>query len=323
VTITGPSVGFQNPIQWPILLAANFLKLKREVLRSNIVLLRIPMLFSCLAYHLVRSNQIVTSLQVTDPQISIPLILPKLKFMAGLLANYCKRIASRSDKAFFVSDALREIYGDEDCGDLVCNESRLTKDMIIDTPCFDPHRPARVVYVGRLMPEKGVDTLLRAIAEVVKKMPIELWIVGNGPIKSELELLAKNAGITNSIKWLGYLKWGKELFERIRQCDTLVLPSHTEALGLVTIEGMSQGLVIIGTSVGGIPEILGHGDSGILIPPRDHRKLAEAIEDSILDTKLRKRLITKGLKQAERNCIDNGAGKMAQAISTLIEKNIK
>jgi len=319
VSYAGPLVKRRNQLLWPLWIAKSFLSFKRELASADIIFLKMPYLFSCIASYMLRKGQVIISQQVGDPAATIPLMMPKLKLLGSVIARYCEKVASRADRAFFVSNALRNIYGDIQRGDIVCNESRVTIDMIVENPGILPHHPARIIFVGRLSIEKGLEVLLQAIAEVKKDIAVELWIIGEGPFKSPLKRLAGTLGVTDDIKWLGRLRWGSQLFEKIAEADTLVLPSYSEGLGLVLIEGMSQGLLTIGSSVGGIPEVLDDGKCGILVPPGDYKALAAAIKFSVTNITFRRSLIEKGLAKAKENCLENQAGVLASNIHRLIE----
>ena len=319
--VAGPMLKSQRISQWPLLLIKNFFALKKEIAKADIVFLRMPQNFSCMAFQLVKKDQIVISQQVGDAAGTIPLMIPRLKVLAPLIAKYCKKIASRADRAFFVSNALRDIYGNVQRGDIVCNESRVTKDMIVSDYSSDIHKPPRVIYVGRLSAEKGLSVLLEAIAKVIKKIRVELWIIGAGPLRNEMEDLADKLGISENLKWFGWLRWGPQLFEKIGQADTLVLPSFSEGLGLVLVEAMSQGLVVVASSVGGIPEILKNGRAGILIPPGNVRELSKAIKLSVTDTSLRDKMITLGLKQTQEHCLEEETGKLVAGIAAVIRQD--
>lgn len=324
VSYAGPVVRQRSRLLWLLWIVESFLSFKRELASADIVFLKMPYIFSCIAYHLLRKKHIVISHQVGNPRETVAIMLPRLKWFGNLIAKYCTKIASRADKAFFISNALRNIYGDVQRGDIVCNESRVTKDMIVSDYSSNTHKPPRVVYVGRLSIEKGLLVLLEAIAKVTKKIRVELWIIGAGSLRNEMEDLADKLGISENLKWFGWLRWGPQLFEKIGQADTLVLPSFSEGLGLVLVEAMSQGLVVVASSVGGIPEILEDGQAGILIPPGNVRELSKAIMLSVTDIARRDYFIKKGLLQAQKNSLEKQTGKLVKEISKLIcrKKNL-
>lgn len=142
-----------------------------------------------------------------------------------------------------------------------------------------------VLYVGRLINQKGVDTLIRAMKDVNG----ELWIIGRGPKRKKLENLAKKLGIGEKVKFLGFVP-DDVLPEYMCKCHVLVLPSRWEPFGMVLLEAMACGRPVIGSRVGGIPEIIKDGENGFLFEPLDHRELAMKLELLREDEGLRKKL---------------------------------
>jgi glycosyltransferase involved in cell wall biosynthesis len=124
------------------------------------------------------------------------------------------------------------------------------------------------LYVGRLSPEKGIESLKC----VLEKVPgARLAIVGGGPSRKALEV--HFAG-TNTF-FAGYLT-GRKLAQAMASVDALVLPSKTETLGLVLMEAMAAGSIVIGANAGGIPDVVGHEVNGFLFDPDTEGDLAAA-----------------------------------------------
>jgi glycosyltransferase involved in cell wall biosynthesis len=129
--------------------------------------------------------------------------------------------------------------------------------------------------VGRLMPVKGHDLLLKAFAEVISKQENAILVIaGEGPLDSELSGIAKRLSIGDRLRFLGYRA---DVPEILRALDAFVLPSRSEGLPVSLLEAMGSGLPVIATAVGGVPEILTHGETGILAPAGRVDKLAEAM----------------------------------------------
>lgn len=130
--------------------------------------------------------------------------------------------------------------------------------------------------VGRLVPTKGQSCLIRAFAEVKKSMPAsELVIVGDGSLKEALCREAGRAGLEKHVHFLGF----RPDVERIlKAMDVFVMPSVAEGMPGALLEAMAAGLPCIATSVGGIPEVLGHGRFGALVPPENENALAESMK---------------------------------------------
>ncbi len=142
--------------------------------------------------------------------------------------------------------------------------------------------------VGRLECIKGVEFFMNAAELLVKKLKnVKFILVGEGILRKELEERAKKVGLQGKITFTG---WRDDVLEIISCLDVLVLPSLNEAVGLVLIEAQGLGVPVVATKVGGIPEVVENGKSGILVPPADSRALAEALEELILDKEKRERI---------------------------------
>lgn len=142
-----------------------------------------------------------------------------------------------------------------------------------------PGAPVACV-VGRLTPWKGHQTLLRAWAEVTRRIPqARLVVVGevafwNGDYEQELHDLAVALKVDRSVIWLGFRD---DVADLLRLSNLLVLPSVDEPFGRVIIEAMAVGLPVVATDAGGVPEIVMDKETGLLVPTREHEQLAEAI----------------------------------------------
>ncbi len=124
----------------------------------------------------------------------------------------------------------------------------------------------RLVFVGRLSREKGVPELLEAFQELHREDPsYDLQIVGDGQLAEHVRQLAAEPELRQVLHWHGSLEH-EDVFTVLQTADALVLPSHQEALGSVLIEAMLSGLLPLGTAVGGIPELIEDGVTGLLIP---------------------------------------------------------
>jgi glycosyltransferase involved in cell wall biosynthesis len=147
-----------------------------------------------------------------------------------------------------------------------------------------PTEPA-LLYVGRLDHVKGVDILLKAMPEILKKAPAAtLRIVGDGPDRARLEALAVELGITRAVIFVG---WQNDVFSELAKARVVVVPSiWPENLPTVVIEALAAGRPVVGTRVGGIPELVIHDFSGRIVTPNDSLALANAASDLLLDPAL-------------------------------------
>jgi glycosyltransferase involved in cell wall biosynthesis len=147
--------------------------------------------------------------------------------------------------------------------------------------------PYKILYVGQLIPLKGVDVLLRAVRRVGESHDVELLLVyHNAPLEDYCRGLTQELGLDGRVHFLG-IKSGHELAELYRSVQMHVLPSFTESLPGVISEAMMSGLPVVATAVGGVPEQV--GKHGRLVAPGHVDDLAAAIErtlDDIADGKV-------------------------------------
>lgn len=138
-------------------------------------------------------------------------------------------------------------------------------------PCADG--PA--VMVSRLSPEKDVATLLRAAALAVRERPsFRLEIAGDGPCRPALEQIVHECNLEGCVRFLGEVRDVPALLAR---ASLFVLPSLTEGVSLTLLEAMARGLPIVATRVGGNPEVVIEGETGVLVPAQDPAGLARAM----------------------------------------------
>ena len=139
---------------------------------------------------------------------------------------------------------------------------------------FGIDRDAFVVgFVGRLVRQKNIPVLLRAIA---RHPQVECVIAGHGELEAELRATATDLGIEN-VRFLGHVPQAPQLMPAL---DVLCLPSHWEGLGLVLIEAMLLGVPVIGSRSGAIPEVLGNGQFGMLFDADDDQALGEILKQA-------------------------------------------
>lgn len=168
----------------------------------------------------------------------------------------------------------------------------------VDTTQFAPatreNDHARCVAVGRFVPQKGFDTLLRAWRRVLDAAPYgsELVMIGDGPQRRRLDALITELGLSRSVRMAGALP-RSEVIPVLQQADVFALPVRTrlaglnpEGLGLAALEAAACGLpVIIGAS-GGAPETVRNGRTGFVVDPRDPVELADRIRTLLVDREL-------------------------------------
>jgi D-inositol-3-phosphate glycosyltransferase len=154
------------------------------------------------------------------------------------------------------------------------------------------------LYVGRFDPRKGIETLVRAIAQSALRQTGKLkLIVGGGSVpgqsdgleRDRIEDLVAELGMTDMVTFPGRLS--REILPTyFTAADVSVVPSHYEPFGLVTIEAMAAGTPVVGSDVGGLKFTVASGETGILVPPKDVDAFAVAIDQILSDQELRDRM---------------------------------
>ena len=135
-----------------------------------------------------------------------------------------------------------------------------------------------VTFAGRLVREKGVDVLLSAFSEVVKRLPsARLLLVGDGPERSALGQQVRGLGLAHRVEMTGHLP-PEDTQRRLAGTWVQAVPSRwPEPFGMVATEAMMRGTAVVASNTGGLPEIVQHGRTGLLVPPGDAESLAAAL----------------------------------------------
>ncbi|WP_309123318.1 glycosyltransferase family 4 protein [Paenibacillus sp.] len=164
-------------------------------------------------------------------------------------------------------------------------------------PMAHENEVPQLITMCRLVPAKGLDILLRACAELKRReLPFMLHIIGDGPMREELEELAKTLGVYDDIVFYGYMLHPEEFMPFF---DVFVLPSRAEAFGNVFAEAALCWLALVGTDVGGISEQIDHGVNGLLVPVNDVGALADALEQVVVDPSFRYELSRAAYEKAK------------------------
>jgi glycosyltransferase involved in cell wall biosynthesis len=156
-----------------------------------------------------------------------------------------------------------------------------------------------ILCVGRLVGIKGIVYLIEAMPKILEHHPDStLLIIGSGPEYASLVLRTKELKLEQQVRFLGVINH-EDLLPYYQSADVFVLPSiiengMTEAFGVVLLEAMASGCPVIGSNVGGIPDIIVNGESGFLVPERDSDALAAKISQVLSDDRIQKRFRSQG-----------------------------
>jgi glycosyltransferase involved in cell wall biosynthesis len=172
-----------------------------------------------------------------------------------------------------------------------------------------------VGIVAHLADHKGHQYLIQATKILKKQAPkIKTIIVGEGPLSMELDRQAKELDVEDIIFFLGFRE---DVPKILSSLDLFVLSSHLEGMGSSLLDAMASRLPVVATNVGGIPEVVIHGETGLLVPPRNPSALARAILRLYSDKTLASRLGQKGYELVHRKF---SAESMADKVVRLYEK---
>ena len=170
----------------------------------------------------------------------------------------------------------------------------------------DPADPVQIVSVGRAVPKKGYDILLRALALLPPDLHWRFTHLGGGAERESLQTLAGSLGIAHRISWQGAVDQA-EVLKAYRTSDLFALACRVTADGdrdglpNVLVEAASQGLACVSTTISGIPELFHSGQNGWLVPPEDAKALSVALHSAITAPDLRRRYSEAAAAQVRAN----------------------
>jgi len=261
--------------------------------------LLIAQLYGRIAAKLAGTPVIVSSEQETDfykalqPIRSVEVQLSKMTDAIvtcsdGVRSFLCKQVGVRGDNMVTVYNSLR------------LENFSLSHDALVAKRELGLDSTGMIVgMVAHLRPEKGHILFLRAAAQVLGAVPgTAFLLVGDGPLRDDLERLALGLGISDAVHFLGSRK---DIPRILSAMDVFVLSSLREGFGIAAAEAMAMGKPVVATTVGGIPEVVADGQTGILVPPQSPDALAAAIVKLLRDERLRNRMGEAGRKRAEEH----------------------
>jgi len=246
--------------------------------------------------------------------------------LAALGLESVFRWISRSTLTFTVGREMYDLYsriGSPVCqatvsliSDVDILDARKTKEKVAN----DPLPFLRILNVGRLDPEKGTIYLIRAVHELV----ISGWrnlcldLVGTGKEERILGREVQNLGLSEYVRFLGYIPYGPGLLAIYRTSDVFVLPSLTEGFPQTLLEAMGSGVPVVATRVGGVAGLVEDGRNGILVDPGSPRQICSALRRLKGDGVLRRRMAVNGLETAKNHTVESETRRMVDRINTFL-----
>ncbi len=215
--------------------------------------------------------------------------------VGGRAGEWCRRISQRvyrsSRRVICISERVREqvLAGTESSGRTSVVYNGVDPELF--SPAGEPSSGGLVVLsVGNLIPIKGHELLIRAVASLTTEFPaLILEIIGDGPERSRLQALTRELQIFERVHFLGR-QTRQQVAAAMRRCTVFALPSRYEGLGCVYLEAMSVGKPVIGCREQGIAEIIQHGSNGFLVGPDNERELTLALAMLLRDEGRRRSL---------------------------------
>jgi glycosyltransferase involved in cell wall biosynthesis len=158
-----------------------------------------------------------------------------------------------------------------------------------------------VLFVGSLIPRKGLNVLVEAAKKIVKeKAETKFLIVGDGPLKNQLSISLESANLTGNFKFLGNLE--EDELSAVYNCaDVFVLPSIQEGQGIVLLEAEASGKPVVAFDAGGVNESMLNGETGLLVKRKSDEELADALLKLLDDRNLREKMGVNGRRFVTEN----------------------
>ncbi|WP_041548140.1 glycosyltransferase [Chamaesiphon minutus] len=225
------------------------------------------------------------------------------------------------DVAGFVAEFLHRKFAPKRQDVVISNESWLKEWMFSNRSRSLHDRPTRILFVGRLIDRKRIYSLTETVIDLIKSgRNIHLTIVGDGVLMPAIKELIATHQLQAHFTLTGWLRpLSPELIDCYREHDIFCLPSYAEGLPLVILEAMANGVATIATDVSGIPEIIRHEQTGLLIPRDDKAALNQAICRYLDEPELWRKCIDNGYEVAKQNSFVAARSKFANAVMKAIE----
>ena len=245
---------------------------------------------------------------------ALPTLARPLGAAAWNVQRRAIRAACRDRVCIAHGEALRQIASEWGADAYNLPSGSLSRHAIDPTP--RAHAPRRVLFVGRLNTEKGLLTLVEALAHLVD-LDFEVTLAGwpTGDFDRRLTELANARGVLGSLHMIGPVPHGPELFALYREHDVFVLPSISEGTPRVIGEAMAFGLPVVTTRAGGIPDLVEHERTGLLCTPGHAAELAAALRRVLTDERLRDDLVRAAAATVDARTLEFRAEQHVQIIT--------
>ena len=229
----------------------------------------------------------------------------------------------RADAAVVLTERIRRVYLErglttQDRVHVVPDGVRLADFRQDLSAAPDPDDgPPTVLYCGRFAPEKGWADYVAAAALLVRGgSPARFVMCGDGNELKHCAAELRRLGIADRVELRGHLE-RHEIATTIKEATVVVIPSRHEELGGTVLEALTAGRAVVVTDVGGLPEVVGHGSAGLIVPPCDPPALAAAVRRHLESPELRSRHGAAGMSRAARYDLEAVTRQLAEVYSSV------
>jgi L-malate glycosyltransferase len=260
-----------------------------------------------------RSLGVVTTLHGTD--ITVVGVEPAFFRVTKFTIQSSDRVTAVSR---FLKERAEESFGITRPIEVIYN--------FVDPTVFTPRRRGRharlvppdtrvIMHASNFRPVKNIEAVIKVFAEVRKKVPTKLIMVGDGPEKPGAEQLARELGIQRDVLFLGNQDCMEEL---LPLADVFLLPSSSESFGLVALEAMSAEVPVVASNIGGLPEVVEHGATGFLHDPRSIDGFVSSVLRLLGNERLRRAMGRRARREAkERFNVDDVVDRYVRVYDSL------
>jgi len=185
-------------------------------------------------------------------------------------------------------------------------------------------KPRKIIFIGRLLANKGPQILVKSANIVRKKIPdVQFFIVGDGPLREKIEKYCDKNHLSKNIQFLGRLD---DIRDKMKESDLYVRPSYLDGMPLGVLEAMAAELPVLATNIAGTKEIVQHGKTGYLVKADDEKELAEAIIELLMNPETMEKIAKNGLEFVKtkydwKNIVTEYAKCYQEVLSTNSKKN--
>jgi len=236
------------------------------------------------------------------------------KYNKKMIKRYIKWFFNKADIVIAPSNPIRDILIDCEINKPVIILPTGIKIKNIEK--MKKFRKPTILHVGRIIKEKGIDSIIKAFAEITKKIDARLIITSDGPYKKNLEKLIESKRLKN-VEFTGYIR-ERKIIELYKKSHVFACASKTETQGLVVLEAMAYGCPVVVANYLGFRDFIKNGENGLLFD--EDWEIPEKIIKIINDKKLREKIIKNGYKTAQKYTIKKCAKRLENIYKSLVNK---